>query len=128
MDYTQGDCQSMFSLDHTTRFFTALTFSPNRKFLGTHGICDPLSVGSNTITKEISSKKIFPNPNEGIFTLKNSYSTPSKIFIYNSLGLIIYNTVIHENEELKIDLTNFAKGVYFVKSNDSNLATKLILN
>jgi len=55
---------------------------------------------------------IYPNPNNGIFTIKPLTNKIGKLLIYNSLGDYIYETQINTNPQT-IDLSDYSKGVYF---------------
>ena len=76
-----------------------------------------------------SSLKVYPNPNNGIFTLEvqNTASSNLNISVLNIQGQTIYQnrveSVLSHNET--IDLTAFAKGMYFLKVN--NKVTKLLV-
>ena len=59
--------------------------------------------------------KVYPNPNNGKFTLTNTDNI--KIFeVINMLGEAIYTLTI-DNNSTEIDLTAVPKGIYFVKIN-----------
>jgi hypothetical protein len=68
---------------------------------------------------------VYPNPSSGIFTINSSIN--SSINLYD-----IYGTHIAEYTEntTQIDLSNYANGVYFLKTQQSNKeeVVKLILN
>ena len=72
---------------------------------------------------EINAKddiSIYTNPTNGIFNVV--ISSPAKnatIEIYNSIGALVYNKQT-ENTQTTIELTNQAKGLYFVKVMSEN--------
>lgn len=76
-----------------------------------------------------SSLRVYPNPNNGIFTLEvqNKVSANLNISVINIQGQTIYQnrveSVMSHNET--IDLSAFAKGMYFLKVN--NKVTKLLV-
>jgi Secretion system C-terminal sorting domain len=80
------------------------------------------------ILKE-SKLKIYPNPNDGKFTIDlGQENKNSKLFIYNLIGEKIaeYNNV---NNKLEIDISQLSKGVYTVKSFDVNgVRTSIIIS
>lgn len=92
--------------------------------LGSHDCnCAPLSlteVAKNSIS-------IFPNPSNGVFTVKGAESIVS-IQVVNSLGQIVETINSNANSIIKIDLSN-RKGVYFVKlmDNSGDLITKKVI-
>ncbi|MGP8217039.1 MAG: C10 family peptidase [Bacteroidia bacterium] len=75
----------------------------------------PTSV--NVIADNISAK-VFPNPNNGEFTvqLSNSYQSManSYIKIYNDLGQEVYSTVLNAGNT-KLNLSGKATGMYFYR-------------
>jgi len=92
--------------------------------LGTHDCnCAPASlteVAKNSIS-------IFPNPSNGVFTLKGVEGITS-IQVLNSLGQTVESIDSNMNSIVKIDLSN-RKGVYFVKlmDNSGDLITKKVI-
>lgn len=71
--------------------------------------------------KEIKSEelvKVYPNPNSGIFTFELKQTTPpKKVFVYNSIGQIIFQKNITEFINT-IDLTAYNNGLYHIKIED----------
>jgi hypothetical protein len=55
MDYTNDQSKYMFTVDQANRVQTAMTFSPYRKFLGTHNLCSVLPVPATSKFSLISS-------------------------------------------------------------------------
>jgi hypothetical protein len=84
------------------------------------------------ITKE--SVSVFPNPSQGIINidlalLKTGYA---QIEIYDILGKSVYNKdiIITENTKEVVDLSNQAKGIYFISiktSSGEKFSRKIIL-
>ncbi len=72
-----------------------------------------LSLNSNSLQKIAS---IFPNPSNGKFVLQgfNNDLQNANIAIYNVLGSIVYSSEMKQDSN-DIDISNQAKGVYFVK-------------
>ncbi len=64
------------------------------------------------------STTIFPNPNNGIFEIKNSTKN-LKIKIYNILGEIIFQTTTSKQQQT-IDISDKANGIYFVSTTSDN--------
>ena len=69
-----------------------------------------------------------PNPNNGKFNFQLKENTPSKVFIYNTLGQLIYQSSIINNQS-SIDLSSHSKGIYFIKviSGEKIYTEKIIL-
>jgi|GEM_PF-3140040 len=81
---------------------------------------------NNTVVTEID---LFPNPNNGIFTLVfNNYVESCEVDVYDVLGKIIYRRIMRNDNKFIINISNCAKGVYLVKvSNKTINKTKKIL-
>jgi len=74
------------------------------------GISDPLLTADN-IT-------IYPNPVTDKLYVK-MISSNSNIVIYNCIGTIIHQVIVN-GAETTIDVSSYARGVYFIKVNDSD--------
>jgi hypothetical protein len=70
--------------------------------------------------------RISPNPSTGIFHIQTNGYQPDKVEVFSMLGEKIYNG----NSEKQINLSSFAKGMYFVTIYEgANRATqKIIIN
>lgn len=88
--------------------------------LGTHECDCYLSVPT---VNEVEEIKVFPNPSNGTFYVKNSQSIVN-VEVVNSLGQTVANYKVTSKPMLTMDLgTN--KGVYFVRFTDLNGNTTL---
>jgi len=78
----------------------------------------------------LSSINIFPNPTNGNLTIMSEYSIKT-IKLYNTIGNELYSVHNKKNKitKTKLDLSNFAKGVYFIKIdiNDQIINQRIIL-
>ena len=78
-----------------------------------------LNVDLNSLT---SSFNVYPNPTEGVFTLAvtNTQVSDLNILVTNIQGQAVYQNQVKSvlNYQENIDLTQFAKGMYFLKVND----------
>jgi len=127
---------------YTTGWFTdSVDFDPgiNTYFLHTTSMSNPnayvhkmsqLQVGIKELDKTIDIN-VYPNPTSGIINIcitKLTKEIENEIEIYNSIGEIIYSETIIQ-EKSKIDLTNYANGIYFIKiisSGETMFSKKLI--
>ncbi|MCC7332538.1 MAG: T9SS type A sorting domain-containing protein [Flavobacteriales bacterium] len=75
-------------------------------------------VGINEL-KENNFFTIYPNPNNGSFTIAIDKFENTTIEIYNIEGQLITKQSLTQNKSL-VDLTTFSKGMYFVKVNTTN--------
>lgn len=64
-----------------------------------------------------SNFKTYPNPNKGSFKIKNN-EIIGNIFVYNSMGQIIYQT---KTNEIEIDLNIDKPGIYIIQIINGNL-------
>jgi hypothetical protein len=79
--------------------------------------------GSNGINEETTKNtfSVYPNPTNGVFQIKfeTKIATKSVLEVYNSFGQKVYTTT-NLQQEMKIDLYNYSKGIYFIKIDDSS--------
>jgi len=89
----------------------------------------------NIITGELESENkknigIFPNPSTGLININFAESTTeNNVEIVNSIGEVILTKVISHQSSTTLDLSNHAKGIYFIKAQNGNgvVARKLIV-
>lgn len=85
-------------------------------------------VGLNTLSSDASSIMVFPNPNNGLFTLTSTEVSDNLfIEIYNSIGQLIHIQKI-ETENTQLDLKHFANGIYYIKikASENNYQVKFV--
>ena len=75
----------------------------------------------SSIENYLSNINIFPNPTNGSITISSKYEIQS-IALHNTIGnqLLSVNNNISYQGKTKLDLSTFAKGVYFIKINIDN--------
>jgi len=75
----------------------------------------------STIEDYSSSINIFPTPTNGNITVNSEYGIKT-IELYNTIGNELLSVNNNENKitETQLDLSTFAKGVYFIKINIDN--------
>lgn len=84
------------------------------------------------INKNYIDFTIYPNPSNGLFDIKllNLNNTQSVLKIFDINGKLVNNTIIENNQnEIKIDLLNHGKGLYFVTllNEDFTIVKKLLV-
>ncbi|MCK5847162.1 MAG: M4 family metallopeptidase [Bacteroidales bacterium] len=88
-----------------------------------------LATSINEIEEDLISK-IYPNPNNGIFSIEiNADKKYKEMEIYNSIGLLVYNSTISIGKSIvEIDISNMSPGMYLInlKSSDTNTSLKFI--
>ncbi|NQY29661.1 MAG: T9SS type A sorting domain-containing protein [Flavobacteriaceae bacterium] len=141
-DFGDGNTSTEFEPRHT---YT--TTGSNNVFLtvttlnSTNGSCEstfgPMKIEVNSCFQDggclditdTTDIDVFPNPNNGVFTLSfNSCIKSSEIRVYDTLGKIIYYKIMRNDNKVFIDISNCAKGVYFVKVSSNTMSkTKRII-
>ena len=92
--------------------FSTFSFYGNPIFVDNVVISNNPYVGVDDI--EDSKVSIFPNPNNGVFTLKlRNAITSVQVIITNIAGKVIYSSLL-ENNEKQIDLSSQPSGIYLV--------------
>jgi hypothetical protein len=96
---------------------------------------DSCSVDEGYATvSQSASINIFPNPNNGVFTINYSVSgsqAQNSIEIFNSLGIKIYEEALNQNQhDYEINLSNLPSGVYIASIHlvNQTFYKKLIIN
>jgi len=87
----------------------------------------PLAIGESTI----NNYYVYPNPSNGLVTLYfDAILQHETLQIFNPFGQLILEKQDQNGDKLLLDLSDFEKGVYFIKlSNVKNpMLVKLILN
>lgn|GEM_PF-6501839 len=87
------------------------------------GALNALSVSSLFLDK--NSIKIYPSPSKGKFTLSNKNGIIGKVTIFDARGQLL-RTEYLELKEADIDISNFSKGIYILRSNQS--VNRIVLN
>lgn len=85
------------------------------------------SIGISSIN-EVSEMNIYPNPGNGIFTIKfPSTLTNSLVSIFDAKGKLVSEVKQNDMSEI-IDISSQSHGIYFVKiQNDNEIITKKII-
>ena len=82
------------------------------------------TVGVEEIKMHDISLSVFPNPNNGIFTIKMSSESQQRmsISIFNNLGSLVASEQIEINGTISknINLSHLSKGVYFIQMQTTN--------
>ncbi|HWY10789.1 MAG TPA: glycosyl hydrolase family 18 protein [Bacteroidia bacterium] len=71
---------------------------------------------------------LFPNPTSGVFEIKTNSITDCKILIFNSIGKIVYQSVLSSEKIIDLSDLNLNSGIYFVEINsaEQKLVKKLV--
>jgi YD repeat-containing protein len=77
------------------------------------------------------SVKVYPNPNNGQFTLEfSNVEIGATIRIYNLIGALMYHSTATSQTSNKVNLPKIRRGIYFVKVTDGReqFTKKMIVN
>jgi len=80
---------------------------------------------------EQPSIKLYPNPNNGRFTIEiSNFKDGAKVFVYNMLGGLVYNSTLINMEINNVNLPEIERGLYLIKVVGKNelLVKKILIN
>jgi zinc-dependent metalloproteinase lipoprotein len=135
MGYTQDACMCLFTADQKTRMLTAMTYSPYRKLLGTHGLCNsPTSVSNYSDKENLSFDVLFDNA-AGVITA-SFHSLEQRNYmleVRNVLGQIVYSEQINNfsgSYSKQVQLSHFKNGLYLISLSNAYTQSvkKVVLN
>jgi PKD repeat protein len=114
-----GEGGSSTSTEPTYKYSYSGNFNVTMKAVNAAGCeCEiTKKVSATTDIKGISKNnniKIYPNPNNGVFSISNESNEAMKVEIFNVLGVKVYSANA-ENGNLDVNLNNNARGIYLVK-------------
>jgi hypothetical protein len=90
--------------------------------------CYRISITSIRATEDDNIVSVFPNPNNGKFSISKKKSGKNQLKIFNSLGQIIYQNMLTEQLS-EIDLSAQPAGIYFIQisTGENRLTNKRII-
>ncbi|MBC7864880.1 MAG: T9SS type A sorting domain-containing protein [Bacteroidia bacterium] len=68
-----------------------------------------------SITTENESLLVYPNPNNGTFSLETNSADVKDVFVYDMLGNIVFSQSKTATQLLTVDVSNLPNGIYLVK-------------
>ncbi|MBX3164652.1 MAG: T9SS type A sorting domain-containing protein [Bacteroidetes bacterium] len=84
-----------------------------------------LCTGVEELNSENLELKVYPNPNNGVFTIEFVNSMDNgKIEIRNTLGQVVKQELISSSASVEIDMSNEANGMYFIYITSDNRTVK----
>jgi len=89
-------------------------------------------INANTSVESIVANNkisVYPNPNNGTFSVSNDNGTEMKVEVFNILGVKVYSSV-SEDGTMNVDMSDEARGIYLVKVtiNGVTSVTKITIN
>ena len=121
----EGSYQVTFSKAGCVSQTIPITVTNNNYTIANIQLSCETDITNHTLEKDI---KIYPNPTNGIFSIESEYKIEN-IEIFNTVGIKLFSKNINNNS-LKLDLSNFAKGQYFIiiKLDEYQKVEKIIVN
>jgi hypothetical protein len=131
MDYSDDDVMNMFTVGQVARMDAVINNAPYNKLLTSNG-CSPLTGIDDEIANSYELN-VFPNPNDGNFTL--SFNGVEKadyqIDLKNALGQSVYTETVNGfvgNYAKALNLEKYGKGVYMISiSNTKHQAVQKMI-
>lgn len=113
MDYVDDNCMNMFTVGQAARMHAALN-GPRSGLLTSNGCGSPNSIKSKFNEKSI---ELYPNPNDGNFTLnyKNTTIKNSTINVFNVLGENVKTIILTNMNSTQINISEFGVGAYYLQ-------------
>jgi hypothetical protein len=82
---------------------------------------------SKSFSDENISNKIYPNPNDGCFTINLSdYRFDVEIKVYNVSGEIIFSKKVRDFEKTEFDLRSISSGIYYIQCSNTFNVLKFV--
>lgn len=89
----------------------------------------PARFGNPEESTMTSSMSVYPNPNNGQFTINTNSSEPKDVMVYDMNGRVVFTMVQTTETSIAVDISNEAKGLYVVKVSDgTNVQTARVSN
>ncbi|MBC7864882.1 MAG: T9SS type A sorting domain-containing protein [Bacteroidia bacterium] len=124
------------SITLNTGFVSTTTTGTNNYFLAfIHGCSSPgnsfkiINGGGNSFALEEENEneemqqnsiRVYPNPNNGSFTLAVNSEEEKNIFVYDVMGKLVFQKMKVMDRIQAIDISNQPKGIYLVKVQSGN--------
>jgi hypothetical protein len=104
---------------------SSLVFSDPTYVPGVYFIkASTLGVNDSELAESFS---IFPNPTSTVLNVTASNQTIDSVVITDVMGKTLVNYINVNSESLKLDISAYSKGLYFIKINN-NILKKIIKN
>lgn len=75
------------------------------------------AIGVNELEEDENSIRIFPNPANNYFVIRNYAGGTENVIVYNTLGEEIYKNKV--NKDLVVNTSSWEPGVYFIRTQNS---------
>ncbi len=113
MDYTNGNCQNLFSEGQKTRMLAVMQRSPRRKELPNSDALQEVTSGVNN-TSAKSAFSVYPNPTTGNLAITpNETDKSSQIEIFSAIGIKLQTVTLLG--PTNVDVSELSPGMYYIK-------------
>jgi hypothetical protein len=128
-DQTSTDPLQVYPLRFSGADYIDQTFLNEKAFIARLNI-NGLATGTTEVEKDEAKVTLFPNPNNGNFTLlfNEGLSGKKEIMIMSEMGQVIQSRSTSD-DRVQISSTNLASGIYFVRvaTTDRSIGLKFIV-
>jgi hypothetical protein len=130
MDYSDDRCLTLFTTGQKARMQAVLANCIRRNSLTTSTVCNAVSVKENAFSLNF---RVYPNPTDGDFFVDVNLVNNEDfvISIFNTLGQTVKEVkrIQSNGGEIKIDLPDKNKGVYFVsiKTKSASIVKRIVI-
>jgi hypothetical protein len=130
MDYSDDRCLTLFTTGQKVRMQAVLANCIRRNSLTTSTVCNAVSVKENAFSLNF---RVYPNPTDGDFFVDVNLVNNEDfvISIFNTLGQTVKEVkrIQSNGGEIKIDLPDKNKGVYFVsiKTKSASIVKRIVI-
>jgi hypothetical protein len=131
MDYSDDDVMNMFSVNQVARMDAVINNAPYNKLLTSNGCSSVTGIDEVANNYELN---VFPNPNDGNFTLSFNGVEKSdyQIELRNALGQLVYKETVNDfvgGYSKALSLEKYGKGVYTIciSNNKHQAVQKMIV-
>jgi hypothetical protein len=94
------------------------------KALTASEVCQLYATSIDEVKKNDASISIFPNPGNGIYTIRSKDQKNNTVKVFNSLGMLIKEENNFNDSHFTIDISDAPSGIYFIQVGSSR--TKVI--
>jgi hypothetical protein len=121
MDYTDDACMNLFTSDQKARMQATMSGTIRRLNLNSYASSLCLGVGIEDMYGD-AGVSIYPNPTNAVINIEIDIPETAEINVFSVIGELVYTTKSDEGKVV-VDLSNQARGVYFVKVKTGNYVT-----
>lgn len=117
MDYTNGSCQNLFTINQIDRMYTVMANSPRRRELPNSDAFPDSPTGIHPKTEKRNNLTVYPNPCHTLLNI--AIINPKEVSTIEIVNLLGESVLTQETGVgiATIDVSSLASGTYFAKCN-----------